>query len=79
MPGLIVGLRVEVAARQLSCRALGIRIEEDLLANLTAQLEINQCPHCGVNSPNLNTAHIMQTESRLGKMKRYWHVYVCQR
>jgi len=49
------------------------------MPKLTAQLEINQCPHCGVNSPNLNTTHIMETESRVGKMKRIWHVYVCQR
>ncbi len=49
------------------------------MPRLTAQLEINQCPHCSVNSPNLNTVHVMETESRLGKKKRYWHVYVCQR
>jgi hypothetical protein len=49
------------------------------MPKLIGQLEINQCPHCGVNSPNLNTVHVMETESRLGKKKRYWHVYVCQR
>jgi hypothetical protein len=49
------------------------------MPKLAHQLEIDQCPHCGVNSPNLNTAQTLETDSRVTGAKRYWHIFVCQR
>ncbi len=45
---------------------------------LISQLEMDQCPHCGVNTPNLYMVNDFATSSSSGN-QRHWKTYVCKR
>lgn len=46
---------------------------------LSNQLEINRCPHCGVNKPSLIVRHKVETTAHNGGNKRMWQFYACSR
>lgn len=48
---------------------------------LSNQLEIDRCPHCGVNKPSLRTrdADSTETTTHENKNKRFWRFYICSR
>lgn len=48
------------------------------MPKLGSQLEIPQCPHCGVNTPNLFVVHQLESTSA-DKRKRAWRIYECKR
>ena len=49
------------------------------MLTLDRNLELKQCPHCSVNSPNL--AHIMDCETNNHKNsdRRWWKIYKCHK
>ena len=47
------------------------------MPNLSNQLELNRCPHCNVDRPNLQFAWSTQTNSHSGGAARFWRVYIC--
>lgn len=49
------------------------------MPRLIAQLEMTQCPHCGVNTPNLYLLHQLDTTASVGGRKRFWKIYACKR
>ena len=49
------------------------------MPNLSHHLEIPICPHCGVNTPNLEERDNFETNSSNLSNKRFWRVYVCSR
>lgn len=49
-----------------------VRILED-------ELELDNCPHCGVSKPSLIQRDMFETHSKLGKPSRIWRFYVCSR
>jgi DNA-directed RNA polymerase subunit RPC12/RpoP len=49
------------------------------MPKLISQLEMAQCPHCGVNTPNLYLTHSFDTTASVGSRKRFWKIYVCKR
>lgn len=49
------------------------------MPNLSHHLEISICPHCGVNTPNLEQRNGFETNSSDNSNKRFWRIYVCSR
>ncbi|PLW83644.1 hypothetical protein CWI75_04655 [Kineobactrum sediminis] len=47
------------------------------MPNLLNQLELNRCPHCNVDRPNLPMAWKTQTDAHSGGSPRLWAVYEC--
>ena len=47
------------------------------MPNLNNQLELNRCPHCNIDRPNLPMAWYTQTDAHSGGAKRFWGVYKC--
>lgn len=45
---------------------------------LATKLDLERCPHCNVDSPNLNSIGQFQTTDYQNK-RRYWRVYACGR
>jgi len=45
--------------------------------NLSNQLELNRCPHCNVDRPNLPVVWRTQTDNHSGGSTRFWCVYKC--
>ena len=43
------------------------------------QLDIERCPHCGVNSPNVSRHYPMELTGRASTKRRHWGIYSCQR
>ena len=46
---------------------------------LSNQLEIDRCPHCGVNKPSLIAKGGVKTAAHNGGKPRMWRFYVCSR
>ena len=46
---------------------------------LNQQLDINECPHCHVDMPSLNSQWSGQSASYDGGNPRFWRVYCCRR
>jgi hypothetical protein len=44
---------------------------------LGVNLELETCPHCGVNRPHLSRTHKARTDPPNGGRERYWAFYVC--
>lgn len=42
-------------------------------------LELERCPHCSVDKPNLNLQWSAQTHSHSGDHPRWWYIYQCNR
>ncbi len=49
------------------------------MATLSEQLELNRCPHCNVDTPNLPKMWAANTTTHDEKNKRIWKVYKCTR
>jgi len=49
------------------------------MPQLVNQLEIEKCPHCNVDKPNLLCVSTFETISYDGAEKRFWKVYYCKR
>lgn len=47
------------------------------MPNLNNQLELNRCPHCNVDRPNLPMVWHAQTDAHSGGARRFWRVYRC--
>jgi hypothetical protein len=48
-------------------------------AQLEPQLELDRCPHCRIDNPNLSQVWNTQTTNHRGKEPRFWGVYLCKR
>jgi len=46
---------------------------------LMAQLDLDRCPHCGVDRPTLTHQHNFATVDFSQSIKRHWATYTCQR
>jgi hypothetical protein len=46
---------------------------------LGANLDLERCPYCEVDSPNLRKVHNFETDNYKGSHNRVWLVYVCSR
>ncbi|MGJ3256971.1 MAG: DUF4145 domain-containing protein [Alcanivorax sp.] len=49
------------------------------MLKIGAQLELNVCPHCGVNTPNLPLHTQLDTKNAEKTKKMTWGVYICKR
>ena len=49
------------------------------MPNLTNNLELNRCPHCNVDHPNLPMVLNTTTDAHSGGNKRFWRIYKCTR
>jgi len=49
------------------------------MPHLQQILELNRCPHCNVDNPNLVSTTTFETTTHTGQRHRYWRVYRCQR
>ncbi|WP_350431128.1 DUF4145 domain-containing protein [Shewanella sp. H8] len=47
------------------------------MPKLNNQLELNRCPHCSVDNPNLPLVWLTNTNSHSGGSQRFWRVYAC--
>lgn len=47
------------------------------MLNLSNQLELNRCPHCNVDRPNLPMLWHTNTDAHSGGAKRFWRIYKC--
>jgi hypothetical protein len=47
--------------------------------SLGNQLDLDRCPHCQVDSPNLLSLHHLETTNADGGLKRAWRIYKCGR
>lgn len=43
------------------------------------QLDLERCPHCGVDRPTLYLKYNIATQDYTNTVKRHWAVYACQR
>src|SRR5213594_810340 len=48
------------------------------MPSLGQQLDIDRCPHCGVNSPNVSLHNYLNLAGRSG-VSRHWGIYSCQK
>ena len=46
---------------------------------LMGQLDLERCPHCGVDRPTLSHQHNFATQDYSQSIKRHWATYACQR
>jgi len=49
------------------------------MPRLLPQLEVDRCPHCGVDKPTLGQRHTFQTSDHSGGSTRHWIIYACSR
>ncbi len=49
------------------------------MTRLYSVLEIERCPHCNVDKPNIITLTNFQTTTYAGESRGYWRVYHCTR
>jgi hypothetical protein len=49
------------------------------MPKLSSQLELESCPHCGVNTPNVSLDLNFETWDANKTRKRHWGVYSCRR
>lgn len=49
------------------------------MARLGNQLELNRCPHCGVDMPSLNQSSRFETADYKNENPRVWVAYTCTR
>ena len=49
------------------------------MPRLINQLEIEKCPHCFVDKPNLQGVSSFESVSFDGRDRRFWRVYTCKR
>ena len=46
---------------------------------LQAKLELDRCPHCNIDTPNLKMIWGTRTANHAGHDQRFWKVYTCDR
>ena len=49
------------------------------MPKLFEKLDLERCPHCKVDRPNLQNLHAFPTNSFSGDNERHWRVYKCSR
>lgn len=49
------------------------------MAKLAPQLELERCPHCTVDQPNLLVKYHLVTKNHEGQNERHWKFYICSR
>lgn len=49
------------------------------MPNLNNNFELERCPHCNVDHPNLPFVWQVETDAHSGGNKRFWRVYKCTR
>ncbi len=49
------------------------------MPSLGANLELERCPHCNVDKPNLSSIGKYETTAYNGTKKRHWKIYKCSR
>jgi hypothetical protein len=49
------------------------------MPNLRNQLDLDRCPHCGVDHPLLHVQHNQETNNFAGTNRRFWRLYACTR
>ena len=49
------------------------------MPRLLGQLELDRCPHCGVNTPTLKGQGFFTTTTHTDERKRFWSTYICSR
>jgi len=49
------------------------------MQKLLEKLDLERCPHCTVDRPNLQNLHAFPTNSFSGDNERHWRVYECSR
>jgi hypothetical protein len=49
------------------------------MPNLGTQLDLERCPHCSVDRPNLSMQFEVGTADYRGQKARHWRVYKCSR
>lgn len=49
------------------------------MPNLTNEFELDRCPHCRVDHPNLRVQAVFTTTTHEGSNPRIWKAYVCRR
>jgi len=49
------------------------------MPNLNYNLELNRCPHCNVDHPNLPMVWHKETDAHSGGNHRFWKIYMCTR
>ena len=54
------------------------QIEIDM-PTLSPNLELNKCPHCRIDNPNLVEKNRLETRDHKGSRKRIWSTYSCVR
>ncbi|MFH1959243.1 MAG: DUF4145 domain-containing protein [Patescibacteria group bacterium] len=50
-----------------------------MIIKLEQNLELERCPHCKIDNPNLNNVHEFATENHDHTWQRKWKTYVCRR
>jgi hypothetical protein len=53
--------------------------EDRIMAQLRAQLDLDRCPHCGVDRPSLTQVGQFETNNVARDNPRWWRVYLCSR
>lgn len=49
------------------------------MAELTPQLELERCPHCSIDRPNLHKKADFDTQNHDQTHRRFWGIYKCSR
>lgn len=49
------------------------------MAELKPQLELERCPHCSIDRPNLHQVTALETHNHASTNRRFWGVYKCSR
>ena len=49
------------------------------MPTLADEFELNRCPHCSVDHPNLRVQATFSTTTHAGKNQRIWKAYCCSR
>lgn len=46
---------------------------------LSQNLQLERCPHCKIDNPNLHELHRLETKDHQNSNKKKWIIYVCRR
>jgi hypothetical protein len=49
------------------------------MATLRTKLDLDRCPYCKVDQPNLNVVYGQETADYTGANRRFWRMYRCER
>lgn len=66
-------------AAVLPAPVVGFRSVSKKMIQLDSQLQLDRCPHCNVDSPNISVKHWVDTANYQGSNARRWGIYVYRR